>query len=321
MNFDRELIGLILGVVAILIVATTISRVLLSRAKTDGKRATLENVIARTRAWWWMVAIFTLAILMGTTGTIILFGLLSFMALREFVTLTPTRPGDHRTLFWVFFIITPLHYWYLLDEWYGMFSIFIPVYAFLFVPMRSALAGDCKDFLERTAKIQWGLLICVYCVSHAPALLMLDLKDYTGENAKLLFWFVIIVEISDVLQYVWGKTCGRRKIAPSVSPNKTWEGLIGGGLCTVLIGAALWQVTPYSFLQAAGMSALVVLCGFLGGLVMSAIKRDRGVKDWGHAIAGHGGVMDRLDSLCFAAPIVFHITRYGFDAHPVLQGF
>ena len=321
MNLDRELTWLISGVVAILIIASVLTRILRKRARSEGARATMDNVLSRTRAWWGMVVVFTLAILIGQTGTIILFGLLSFMALREFITLTPTRPGDHRTLFWVFFIITPLHYWYLQDGWYGMFCIFIPVYAFLFVPMRSALAGDCERFLERTAKIQWGLLICVYCVSHAPALLKLDLKNYEGQNAKLLFWFVIIVEISDVLQYVWGKTCGKHKIAPSVSPNKTWEGLIGGGLCTVAIGAASWQVTPYSPLQAAGMSALIVLTGFLGGLVMSAIKRDRGVKDWGHAIAGHGGVMDRLDSLCFAAPVVFHITRYGFDSHALLQKF
>lgn len=321
MNLDHELICLIAGVTGILVIASILSRVLLKRARSDGARATMENVVARTRAWWGMVIIFTVAVLIGKTGATLLFGLLSFMALREFITLTPTRPADHRTLFWVFFVITPLHYWYLLDGWYGMFSIFIPVYAFLFVPMRSALAGDCERFLERTAKIQWGLLICVYCVSHAPAMLMLDIKNYAGENAKLLFWFVIIVEISDVLQYVWGKTCGKHKVAPAVSPNKTWEGLIGGGLSTVALGTALWWVTPYSPLQAAGMSLLIVLMGFLGGLVMSAIKRDRGVKDWGHAISGHGGVMDRLDSLCFAAPIVFHITRYTLDSHALLQKF
>ncbi|SKA88284.1 phosphatidate cytidylyltransferase [Prosthecobacter debontii] len=321
MNLDRELVWLITGVVGVLVVASVLGRLLKRRAQTEGAKATLENVMARTRAWWGMVIIFTLAVLIGKTGTTVLFGLLSFMALREFITLTPTKPGDHRTLFWVFFVITPLHYWYLLDGWYGMFSIFLPVYAFLFVPMRSALAGDCERFLERTAKIQWGLLICVYLVSHAPGLLMLDLKDYAGQNAKLLFWFVIVVEISDVLQYVWGKTCGQRKIAPSVSPNKTWEGLLGGGLSTVAIGALLHWATPYTALQAGGMAALVVVMGFLGGLVMSAIKRDVGVKDWGHAIAGHGGVLDRLDSLCFAAPVVFHFTRYFYSVQEVTQGF
>lgn len=312
MNLDRELAWLIAGGVLILIIASVLSKILLMRAKTDGARATLENVRARTRAWWGMVFVFTLAVLLGRTGTTLLFALLSFLALREFITLTPTRSGDHRTLFWVFFIITPLHYWYVLDEWYGMYSIFIPVYAFLFVPVRSALAGECEHFLERTAKIQWGLLVCVYCLSHAPALLSLKIPGYAGENAKLLFWLVAVTELSDVMQYVWGKTCGRRKVAPAVSPNKTWEGLIGGGLSTIAFGTALWWATPFTPLQAAGMALLIVLLGFLGGLVMSAIKRDRGVKDWGSAIAGHGGVMDRLDSLCFAVPVFFHITRYNF---------
>jgi phosphatidate cytidylyltransferase len=215
----------------------------------------------------------------------------------------------------VFFIVTPLHYYYLGTSWYGMFVIFIPVYAFLVLPVRSALAGDCERFLERTSKIQWGLMVCVYCISHAPAILMLlKIPGFEGQNAKLLFWFVTVVELSDVMQYVWGKLCGRRKIAPTVSPGKTWEGFLGGGATTVAIGASLWWATPFSPLQAAGMAVIVVLMGFAGGLVMSAIKRDRGVKDWGGAIAGHGGFMDRLDSLSFAAPVFFHVTRYVMDA-------
>ncbi len=196
-----------------------------------------------------------------------------------------------------------------------MFAILIPVYAFLLVPVRTAMAGDCDRFLERTAKIQWGLMICVYCISHAPAiLLLLKIPGFEGQNAKLLFWFVTVVEMSDVMQYVWGKTCGKHKIAPTVSPGKTWEGFLGGGATTVGLGAALWWATPFSPLLAAGMAAIIVFMGFAGGLVMSAIKRDRGVKDWGTAIGGHGGVMDRMDSLCFAAPVFFHVVRYVFDA-------
>lgn len=310
MNWDRELLLLVGGVVALLVVASLLTRFLLARAAGESARATLHNVAERTNAWWRMVAIFTLAVVAGPKLTGLLFALLSFMALREFITLTPTRAGDHRTLFWVFFVILPLHYGFLLSGWYAMFAIFIPVYAFLLVPVRSALAGDCERFLERTAKIQWGLMACVYCVSHAPALLFLEVRGFAGQNAKLLFWFVTLVELSDVLQYVWGKTCGRRKIAPRVSPNKTWEGLLGGGLCTVAIGALLAPVTPFAPWQAAVLSALIVTAGFLGGLVMSAIKRDRGVKDWGSTLAGHGGVMDRIDSLSFAAPLFFHAVRY-----------
>jgi CDP-diglyceride synthetase len=206
------------------------------------------------------------ALAIGPMGATVLFGLCSFMALREFITLTPTKPGDHRTLFWVFFIITPLHYWFLATQWYGMFVILIPVYAFLLVPLRTAMAGDCERFLERTAKIQWGLMVCVYCISYTPAiLLLLKIPGYEGQNAKLLFWFVAVVELSDVMQYVWGKTCGKHKIAPTVSPGKTWEGLLGGGATTMGLGTALWWATPFSPLQAAGMSAIIVFMGFAGG--------------------------------------------------------
>lgn len=312
---DPALLWLLGGTLGLLIVASLIGWVLAKKAVTDSAKATVANLNARTRAWWLMVAVFATALVIGPLGTTLMFGFSSFMALREFITLTPTKVGDHRTLFWVFFIVTPLHYYFLGSGWYGMFVIFIPVYAFLVLPVRSALAGDCERFLERTAKIQWGLMVCVYCISHAPAILMLlKIPGFEGQNAKLLFWFVTVVELSDVMQYVWGKLCGRRKIAPTVSPGKTWEGFLGGGATTVGIGAALWWATPFSPLQAAAMAALIVLMGFAGGLVMSAIKRDRGVKDWGGAIAGHGGFMDRLDSLSFAAPVFFHVTRYLLNA-------
>jgi phosphatidate cytidylyltransferase len=243
---------------------------------------------------------------------VVLFGLVSFLALREFLTLTPTRSSDHRALFWTFFVFAPIQYTLVAIGWYGLFSVLIPVYAFLFIPTRIVLEGDTTAFLERAAKIQWGLMICVYCVSHAPALLMLDIPGYEMENAKLLFFLVVVVQLSDVLQYVWGKSFGRRRIAPAISPNKTWEGFIGGVASAVLIGTALWWATPFNPWQAACMAFAIAIAGFAGGLVMSAIKRDRGVKDYGSLIEGHGGVLDRVDSLLFAAPLFFHLTRFFF---------
>lgn len=155
-------------------------------------------------------------------------------------------------------------------------------------------------------------MICVYCVSHAPALLTLEIPGFEGQNGKLLFYFVLVVQASDVLQYIWGKLFGKHKIAPTVSPNKTWEGFLGGVTTATLLGTALWWATAFTPWQAAGMSLAITLMGFVGGLVMSAIKRDRGVKDYGTLIQGHGGVMDRIDSLCFSAPVFFHLTRYFF---------
>jgi phosphatidate cytidylyltransferase len=121
---------------------------------------------------------------------------------------------------------------------------------------------------------------------------------------------VIVVQGSDVLQYVWGKLFGRHKVAPRLSPSKTWEGLVGGVASATLLGAAINWITPFSLPQAAGMALVIAICGFFGGLVMSAIKRDRGVKDWGQMIEGHGGFLDRLDSVCFSAPVFFHLTRF-----------
>jgi phosphatidate cytidylyltransferase len=285
-----------------------------SWCSSDSGRATIANLNDRIRAWWGLAAVFAIALLTGNTGSVLLFALISFLALREFITLTPTQHGDHRTLLWVFFVVTPIQYWLVWQDWYGLFAIFIPVFAFLLVPTRNALTGDTEHFLERTATIQWALMVCVYCVSYAPALLTLDVGNDENEGAKLLLFLVIVVQSSDVAQYIWGKLFGRRRIAPTVSPNKTWEGFIGGILTAALIGTGLWWITPFTPWQAALMSLAITLMGFAGGLTMSAIKRDRGVKDFGALIAGHGGVLDRIDSLCFAAPVFFHLTRYFFGA-------
>ncbi len=300
------------GVLALLIIASFIGWMMDRKSLDERARATVDNMNARIRAWWVMCMVFGIALNAGMTVTVVLFGLVSFRALREFITLTPTRLGDHRALFWVFFIITPLQYVLVGMRQYGLFTIMIPVYAFLFIPIRNAIAGDCERFLERTAKIQWGLMVCVYCVSYAPALLTLKIPGYEGRNAALLFFLVLVTQISDVLQYVWGKTCGRHPIAPHISPNKTVEGFVGGVLSATLVGTALWWATPFNPWQAAGMSLAITLMGFAGGLTMSAIKRDRGVKDYGALIEGHGGMLDRIDSICFAAPVFFHLTRFYF---------
>ena len=307
-NVDSD-VGLLLGGLSgILIVASLIGFVL-SRRKQN---ATISNLNARIRAWWVMCTIAVIAMLIGPIGSVVLFALMSFFALRECITLMPTRRGDHEALFWCFFIILPVQYLLVGIQWYAVFVIFIPVYAFLFIPARVAIAGDTHQFLERSAKIQWSLMMAVYCVSHAPALLMLSIPGYEGENIKLILFMMIVVQISDVLQYVFGKLWGKRPIVPKLSPNKTVEGFVGGLLSASLVGAGLWWVTPFNPLQAFLISLLITLLGFLGGLCMSAIKRDRGVKDFGAMLEGHGGMMDRIDSLCFAAPVFFHVVRYWF---------
>lgn len=306
---DRQLLMVFGGIIGLLVVATIIGQLL--RLK-KGDNATIANLNARIYAWWVMCAVFVLSLAIGPLGSIILFAFLSFGALREFITLTPTRPGDHGALFWIFFIALPWQYYLVYIKWYGLFSILIPVYAFLFVPSRIVLAGDPERFLERSAKIQWGLMICVYCVSHVPALLILEVAGFSGKNARLLLFLVVVVQLSDVFQYVWGKLLGRHKVAPVISPSKTWEGLVFGVLSATAVGALLTPITPFGLVKGTLLAFLIAVLGFFGGLTMSAIKRDRGVKDYGSSIAGHGGVLDRIDSLCFAGPVFFHLVRYFF---------
>jgi len=310
MTAERKLLLVIVGVVALLVLASLVAAVLRWRAREPS--AVIDNLVARIRAWWGMVAIFAAAFALGRDATIAMFALVSFFALREFITLTPTRPADHRALSLAFFVGIPVQYGLIAANWYGLFAIFLPVYGFLVLPALSALAGDPEDFLARSAKIQWAVTIAVYCISHVPALLTLDIPGYAGQDALLLFYLVLVVQISDVLQYVVGKMFGKTKLAPVVSPSKTVEGLVGGAGGAVLIGAAMAWITPFSPLQAAGMSLAIVAMGFLGGLVLSAVKRSLGVKDWGDMIEGHGGMLDRMDSVVFAAPIFFHLTRYFF---------
>jgi len=299
------------GVLALLIIASVTGRILKRLLRSEAQQKTVANLNSRINAWWVMCGIILVALVAGKIASVLLFAFISFLALREFITLTPTKRHDHRALFWAFFVILPLQYWLVAIDWW-FFTMMIPVYAYLLIPIRCAIAGDTERFLERTSKIQWGLMVCVYFVSYAPGLLDLHLPGYEKQNAKLLFFLVFVVQISDVLQYIWGKCCGRHPIAPHVSPNKTLEGLIGGGLTAIAAGTALWKITPFNPWQAALMSTAIVLMGFFGGLVMSAIKRDRGVKDYGEMIPGHGGIMDRIDSLCFAAPVFFHLTGYFF---------
>jgi len=303
---------LIGGIAALLIVASIIGWILRRRVKSESASTVVENLNARVRAWWSMVAIFAVAFILGKNATIVLFAFVSFFALREFLTLTPTRTGDHRALSLAFFVLIPVQYWLIGIHWYALFSIFIPVYGFLLLPSLSALTQDTENFLERSAKIQWGIMVAIYCISHVPALLLLDIPGYAGQNALLLFYLMLVVQISDVLQYVFGKLFGKTQVAPVVSPSKTVEGFLGGAASATAIGAVMWWITPFTPLQSAGMAFVIVLMGFLGGLVLSAVKRSLGTKDWGTMIKGHGGMMDRMDSVSFAAPIFFHLTRYFF---------
>ncbi|HEY8508639.1 MAG TPA: phosphatidate cytidylyltransferase [Steroidobacteraceae bacterium] len=298
------------GIVVALILASIIGVWLNRRASSEAARATVENFRARVNAWWVMIAVLAVAFALGKTATLVLFGFISFFALREFITLTPTRPSDYMPLVLAFFVLLPMQYVLIGMNQYGTFVIFIPVYGFLLLAIAATLAADTREFLERNAKIQWATMITIYCISYVPALLLLRIPGYEGSSALLLFYLLLVVQLSDVLQYVFGKLFGKRKLAPVLSPSKTVEGLVGGGLSATLIGGALAWITPFSVPAALAISFVIVVMGTLGGLTLSAMKRGLGAKDWGVMIEGHGGMLDRMDSVSFAAPVFFHITRF-----------
>lgn len=292
---------------SILIFASSIGFILKKKYSSSD---VIDNLNARINAWWIMLIVIASAILLGKVAFVVLFALISLFALREFISLLPTRRGDYFPLLIAFYFVIPYQYYLVYIDWYGLYSILIPLYMFLLIPIATLKQEDTTRFLERNSKIQWGLMISVFCISHVPALLNLKLPGFVGEKIWLAIWLIMVVQASDVLQYVCGKLFGKHKIAPQLSPSKTIEGLVGGIILAVALGVAMSWLTPFNYIQATVIGFIVCIFGFFGGLVMSAIKRDRGVKDWGQLIHGHGGMLDRIDSICFSAPIFFHILRY-----------
>lgn len=315
-------------VLASLLIAQVVGFFLSRQPESTWNPALIRRFTLRLRSYWMMCAILMTAALLFRVPavTVFLFFCVSFWALREFITLTPTRMGDHRALFWVFFVFTPMQYFFVTRlavgvgryvNWNEVFFIAVPVFGFLFIPTRIAIAGDSKRFLERAAKTQAALLICVYAVSYAPALLYLnyarsDGSYWEGDAPGVLFFFIVLVQLGDLFQYIWSHFVGKHVIAPDIHSTRTWEGFIGGILSTTMMGSLLFWATPFSPGEAALLSFAIAMMGFAGTMTLSAIKRDRGVKDYGTLVRGHAGVLDRIDSLCFSAPVFFHLARAFF---------
>lgn len=301
---------LLYGVFLILVLAWAGAALLRAVFSRDGSNAMVENLAARVGAWWAIAALLALAMLGGAGGVVVLFAIISFAALREFLTLTAKSSADHWALMAAFFVILPLQYFLVYMDWYRIYSVFIPVYAFLYLPVLSVLRGAPDRFLHRVSESQWALMICVYAASHVPALVALDLAGFQGKGILLIAFLVIIVQMTDVLQYVWSQLWGRHPIAPALSASKTWQGFAGAVASGALLGAGMWWLTPFSPWISAVLGMIITATGLLGSLVMSAIKRDKGVRDWGQLVAGQGGFIDRLDGVVFAAPVFFHLVRY-----------
>ena len=264
---------------------------------------------------WVMATVFWIGWALGETAATVLFALVSFFALREFITLSPTRQGDHRSLVLAFFVVLPIQFALVINRKFDLVTVFIPVYVFLAIPVVSALADDPQRFLERNAKLQWGIMVCVFGISHVPALLLLKFPNYQGKNAFLVFFLVFVVQSCMIVQHLVNQRWPRKPIAPHVSQSFNWTGWLIAVLVGGLIGGMLGGLTPFKPAQAVAMALIACVAGSLGHLVMKALKRDRGITNWGtegKSVTGASGLLDRVDALCFAAPVFFHSVRWYF---------
>ena len=293
--------------VSVLLLVATSTRLILKARNPEKDFTELRQ---RIQSWWWMIGILFGILLSSTTVVMVFFAFLSFFALKEYLSIVPTRQADRRVLFWAYIAI-PMQYYWIASNWYGMFTVFIPVFVFLFLPMRAVFIGETKGFIKATGTIHWGVMLTVFCVSHIAYLLMLPIKNAEAGSLGLVLFLIFTTQFNDVCQYIWGKLLGKHKIIPKVSPNKTWEGFIGG-LCTVTLvsGVLAPYLTPLTITQGLVAGLLIAGSGFVGDVVISSVKRDLRIKDSGKLIPGHGGILDRIDSLIYTSPLFFHYLYY-----------
>ncbi len=306
-------VGLLFVTVFLLLALGTIAVLLMLRGEGEASDRRLR-VLRDVRAAWVGALVFWLAWISAPVGATLLFGLFSFFALREFITLMHTRRADHRSLLLAFFAVLPLQYVIAGGRHFDLFTVFIPVYVFLAIPVASALAGDPERFLERNAKIQWGIMVCVYGLSHAPALLLLNFPRYQGRGAFLLFFLVVVAVAAQLAQGAFSRWLRRRPVARRIDRGFSYRAWLAGALAAGLVGALLYWITPFKAGQALAMAFIAGGAGTLGELVMKALKKDAGVRHWGNqaSVTGAVGLLDRVAPLCFAAPVFFHSVRWYF---------
>lgn len=301
-----EVLYVLIGIVAVLIISTFITKIMKQKNNTSG----LKEVEMRIRSWWVMFIIFTFALLIHSTISLIFMAVLCFLALKEYFSLIPFNRSHRLVLFWAYMTI-PIQFLLIYLGWYGMFIVFIPVYMFLLIPIQAIIVGETKNFLRSIATVQWGVMLMVFGLSHLAFLLVLPGQEESIAGAGLVLFLVVLTQANDVAQFLWGKMLGKKKIVPKVSPNKTWAGFIGGVLTTTVLAVILAPlITPFSLFSSIIAGLYIGLTGFIGDVNISALKRDLNIKDTSAIIPGHGGILDRVDSLTYTAPLFFHFTRY-----------
>lgn len=308
LTLNETFFAVLAGLVVLSAAVTGLGNYLGRRTIDAVKQQRMALVNSRLRASWSIVGVFSVAFALGTGALLFVFALASFFALRNFVSLTPIRPADHWALVLAFYAVTPMHYVLIGAGQIGLFTVFIPVYVFLLLPVVMALKQDNERYLERVAKVQWGLMICVYCISHAPAILQIGSPEVGERGPLLLVYFLLVLYVADLAQVIASATFGGTPLRSD--PNRTWAGVMVAAVVAGVLGTALWWMTPFRWWQSTLMSLVVAASGFLGTVVLSSVKKSLGARDWDTGIVGVRAVLDRLDAMAFAAPVFFHLTAW-----------
>ncbi len=296
-----------IGVIYALLIAASL---IVAIMKRRGPSEATNELSRRVTSWWFMITIFTIAIVTNRIVSTVFLGLMAFLAFKEYLSLIPTRRIDRLIVLFAYLAI-PVQFIFAHQDRYGLFLTFIPVWMFLFFPIAMTLAGKTEGFLRAVGTLSWGMMITVFALSHTAMLLGASDKAGPAGGAGLLLFLVALTQLNDVAQFTWGKLFGKRKITPTVSPNKTWEGFLGGLASTAIVAALAGPfLTPLALPWAMLAGAIIAVSGFFGDVTISAFKRDLGVKDSGGLIPGHGGILDRVDSLIYAAPVFYHAMHF-----------
>jgi phosphatidate cytidylyltransferase len=310
LTLQQTYLAVFAGLVLIAAAGSVLAHRLSLRTNDAVKLTWIGQLNSRINAAWLIVLLFAVGFALGEAALAVIFALASFFALREFVALTPIKPADHLALVIAFYAVIPLQYVLVASGWYQLYAVFIPVYLFLALPVIMAWRHDTELYLQRVAKVQWGLMLSVYCVSHAPAIATLEPPGYEGRGPLLLLYFLLLVQLSDAFAVMASASIGRTPLRSN--PNKSREGALIGGVAATALGTLLWWMTPFEWWQAALISAATVLAAFMGGLVLASVKRSLGERQWDQGVALSRGVLERLEGLTFAAPVFFHLTVYFF---------
>lgn len=299
-GFTPAFVEVMVGIIGILIFFTLLFVPLNKLKPSKG----IHEIVLRVYSWWIiLILVTTIFLLPGNLATVAV-AFLTFIALREFLTKLDVIKSFRKTLLYIYLTI-PVQFYLAKYGTEHMFNAFIPIFMFFFIPIRNILIGKYENYIEFNGKVFWALMLIVFGFSQVTFLRNKTIVGgYEGGTELVLLLIFFLTQFNDVLQFLWGKTLGKHKLAPIISPNKTIEGFLGGALSLSLITYSLSSYLPFSTpTEAAIFGFLLSLFGLFGDLNMSAVKRDLGVKDMDDLIPGHGGILDRLDSLSFTLPL------------------